>query len=287
MTAIFKREFKSYMRNMTGPIFITFMLLFTGACIAYYNLLYIQASFQNTMFYTAYVFVIAVPLIAMRTLAEDKNGGTDKLLFSLPITSSQIVLGKYFAALAVFAIPTALMAIYPIILSLYGHMFYLTAYTSLLALLFLGAALMAICMFISSLTENAIISMVLGIGTMLFLALLPKLTPLLPSAALLSYICLAAFGLLIAFVAWKITKNATIGIVVAALIMVPLVICFILFREAFEGLFPKILSYLSLYDRFAKLNSGVFDIRGIIYFISVAVFFLFLSRQSLEKRRWN
>jgi len=286
MFAILKREFKSYMHNMTGPLFIFFLLLFTGVCVTIFNLLAGYSSFQYAIEFTGIAFLVIIPIITMRSLSEDKANRTDKLLFSLPIKTSDIVLGKFFAIVAVFIIPIAVMMIYPIALSAYGYMYYAASYGAILALFLLGLALISICMFISSLTESQIIAAVISLGILIFLLALPLLTSVIPESALASFIGFIIVAALLSVLIWRLTKNPNAGMIAAIATVVPTCGIYFFKREWFEGLFPAVIEKLSLYSQFYNLNSGVFDIKSVVYLISVTVFFLFLCTQSLERRRW-
>lgn len=286
MFAILKREFKSYMHNMTGPLFIFFLLLFTGVCVTIFNLFSGFSSFHYAIQFTGIAFLVIIPIITMRSLSEDKANRTDNLLFSLPIKTSDIVLGKFFAIVAVFLIPIAIMMVYPIALSAYGYMYYAASYGAMLALFLLGLALISICMFISSLTESQIISAVISIGVLLFLLALPLLTSVLPSSSLASFIGFIVLAALVSVLIWRLTKNPNAGMIAAIATVVPTCALYFFKREWFEGAFAAMLDKLSLYSQFYNLNSGVFDIKSVIYLCSVTVFFLFLCTQSLERRRW-
>ena len=287
MAAIFKREFKSLMQNVTGEICITVLLLFTGICVTIYNLVIGYSSFQYAIQLTGIAFLVFIPIMTMRSLSEDRNNRTDKLLFSLPIKTSEIILGKFFAIVAVLAIPIAIMLLYPIILSAYGHMYYGASYSAVLALFLLGIALIAICMFISSLTESPLISALICVGVLLFLLMLPLMIALIPSSALASFIGFIILEALLAVLVWRLTKSSNIGVISAAVMIIPTCAVYYFKGTLFEGLLPKLLGYLSLYDRFYDLNSGNFDLKTVVFFVSVTVYFLFLCVQSLDRRRWN
>lgn len=287
MAAIFKREFKSHMQNVTGEICITVLLLFTGICVTIYNLVIGYSSFQYAIQLTGIAFLVFIPIMTMRSLSEDRNNRTDKLLFSLPIKTSEIILGKFFAIVAVLAIPIAIMLLYPIILSAYGHMYYDASYSAVLALFLLGIALIAICMFISSLTESPLISALICVGVLLFLLMLPLMIALIPSSALASFIGFIILEALLAVLVWRLTKSSNIGVISAAVMIIPTCAVYYFKGTLFEGLLPKLLGYLSLYDRFYDLNSGNFDLKTVVFFVSVTVYFLFLCVQSLDRRRWN
>ena len=132
MIDVFTREFKSYMNNMTGHIFIAFLLLFFGICVAVYNLFLGMASFRFAVEITGIAFLVVVPIITMRSLTKDRTNLTDTLLFSLPLKVSEIIIGKFLAIALVFLIPTAVMMLYPLILSAYGTMYYATSYSAIL-----------------------------------------------------------------------------------------------------------------------------------------------------------
>ncbi len=287
MTAIFKREFKSLMRNVTGEICIAVLLLFTGVCVTVFNLVIGYSSFQYAIQFTGIAFLVFIPIMTMRSLSEDRNNRTDKLLFSLPLRTSDIILGKFFAIVAVLAIPILVMLLYPIILSAYGHMYYGASYSAILALFLLGVSLTAICMFISSLTESPLISALICVGILAFLLLLPIFIALIPSSALASFIGFIVLEAALAVLIWRLTKNPNVGVADAAVMVIPTCSVYFFKSTLFEGLFPKLLSSLSLYDRFYDLNSGNFDLKAVVFFISVTVYFLFLCVQSLDRRRWN
>ena len=287
MFAIFKRDFRSYMNTMVGPIFIAFMLLFTGVCVTYFNLIIGYSSFSYALELVSISFLFVVPILTMKSLSRDRENKTDMLLFSLPLKSSGIVMGKFLAIVAVFALPIAVMFIYPIILSAYGYMHYSASYSAIFALFLLGLALISVCMFISSTVENTVISAVISFGTLIVLFFFPFIIAFIPNEALVSFIGLAIIAILASFIVWRLTQNPNIGITTAAVLLVPMCLIFIIKKSLFEGLFPKFLSSLSLYNCFSELNSGIFDISNVMYLLSVTAFFLFLSVCSLEKRRWS
>ena len=287
MLAIYKREFRSYMHNMIGPVFIAFLLLFTGVCVTIFNLFGRISSFQYAIEWTGICFIVVIPIITMRSLTEDRANRTNNLLFSLPLRIRDIIIGKFLAIVTVFAIPVALMLLYPVILSAYGYMYYAASYSAILALFLLGLALISICMFISSLTESQVISAVISFGVTLALLLIPLLGVLIPSNHLVSFICLILLSLALAALVWRMTANPGAGLITALVFIIPQGIAYMASPGLYTGLFPKILESLSLYDRFGSLISGVFDIPSVIYLLSVTFFFLYLSVQSLEKRRWS
>ena len=117
-----------------------------------YNLQAAVSNFEYVLSFGCLVFVVIVPILTMRVIAEERKQKTDQLLYSLPITTTQVVIGKYLALLTVYRIPLCIICIYPLIFSQFGDAYLLTSYGSVFAFFVLGAALIAVGVFISSLT---------------------------------------------------------------------------------------------------------------------------------------
>lgn len=287
MLAIYKRELQSYFVNMTGFVFVAFLLFMTGIFVTAYNLLYAYATLTYAIGSLQLVLMLTVPMLSMRVIAEEKKNRTDQLLYSLPLPMHKIVLAKYLAMLTVFLIPTAVVSLYPLILSMFGSVPFLPSYTALLGFFLLGAALLALCMFFSSLCESQVIAAVIGFGTVLLLYLLPTLSSMLPTAASASLVALLVLELLIAFILYAVSKSLVLSIGGGALLVLSTVIVYIASSSLFAGLIQKLLVALALFSRFENLVGGIFDVTAIVYFLSVAVFFVFLTVQSMEKKRYS
>ena len=287
MIAIYKRELRSYFSNVTGWLFIGILLFFTGIFATSINLRSMSARFEFVLLNESLVFLLAVPVLTMRSVADEKANKTDQLLYTLPLKMSSVIIAKYLAMVTVHAITVAVMAVYPIIISLFGIMDYTMAYTALLGFFLLGCALIAIGMFLSSLTESMVIAAVLSFTAMLLLYIMDGAISILPTSSMGSFICITLLILAISAIVYFLTKNSLISLVAAGVGIVPNCICFLLMRESYEGLFPGMVGYLAVFNRFYDFAYGIFDITAIVYFISVAVFFVFLSVLSVEKKRWN
>ena len=286
MSAIFKRELKSYFTGFIGYIFAAFLLLFEGIYVVIINLLSGYASFEFSLENIMVVFLLIVPIITMRSIAEEKRAKTDQLLYSLPIKTSSIVLGKYFALLCVLLIPTVIIGLYPIVLNFFGNVNMVNAYACLLAFYLLAAALIAICMFTSSLTESQIVAAVLGFGALMIFYLAPTIAAIIPTTAVASLIGMAVLIAAIALISHCMTKNLSVALATALVLALPTVIVFLVNRSAFEGLIPTLVSKLAIFESYMDFTYGIFDFTTVIYYISIAVFFVFLTVQSMEKKRW-
>ena len=186
MFAVYKREFRAYMNNVHGWLFMAVLLLFSGFMMFLENLLVGAPNIEYALLDSEYVLLLMIPILCMRSMAEDKRNKTDMFYLTLPLKTSAVVLGKYFALLTVYAIHCAVMALYPIILGMYGTVNFLGAYTALLFFFLLGAALIAVCQFLSGITDNLVVSAVLGVLGMLFLYALIILAYLLPTGWIIS-----------------------------------------------------------------------------------------------------
>lgn len=287
MTAVLKHELRSYFHSLTAYVFGAFLLMFVGIGAMLYNLQAAVSNFEFVLSFGCLVFVVIVPILTMRVIAEERKQKTDQLLYSLPITTTQVILGKYLALLAVYLLPLCFIALYPLIFSQYGDVYLATAYGSLFAFFLLGAALIALGVFISSLTDNQGFAAGIGIAVILFNYYSVSLAEYASATAAGSIFTLLALILILGLIIRYVTKNNMLAYwITLGLIAGETIACWV-DVSVFEGLLPKIMESLSLFERFYKFVNGVFDMTGVVYYLTVIVFFLFLSVQSLEKRRYN
>ena len=287
MTAVLKHELRNYFHTLTAYVFGAFLLAFIDLGATLYNLQAAVSNFEFVLSFGSLVFVVIVPILTMRVIAEEKKQRTDQLLYSLPITTTEVVLGKYLALLVVYLIPLAVVSVYPLIFARYGDVYLLTSYGSIFAFFVLGAALIALGVFISSLTDNQGFAAGIGIAVILlnyYSASLSEYVSSTPAGALI-----AAFALVIVLgvVIRHLTKNEHLAYGFYFLAGGAVLILYLADPEAFSGLLPSVMKTLSLFERFYVFVNGVFDLTAIVYFVTFAAFFLFLSVQSLEKRRYN
>ena len=287
MTAVFKHELKNYYHSFTAYVFGAFLLAIVGFGAMLYNLQAAVSNFEYVLSFGSIVFVVIVPILTMRVIAEERRQKTDQLLYSLPITTAQVVLGKYLALLTVYLIPLGVISLYPLIFAQFGDVYLPTSYGSLFAIFVMGAALVAVGMFISSLTENQGLAAGISIAVILFNYYSVSLSEYVSSTALGSMIALAALVLALGAVVRCLTRNELLAAGVCLVLAIPVCVAGIADPAALEGLLPDIMRQLSLFERFNTFVSGVFDLSAIVYYASVIAFFLFLTVQSLEKRRYN
>lgn len=232
MCAIYKKELRAYLTSMTGYIFMAVLLAVTSLYYVANCLVGGYPVFGAILSSVYFVLLIIVPVLTMRSMAEEKRQKTDQLLMTAPVSLWKIVLGKYLAMVTVFLIPMAILCLYPLILLRFGSVSLPMAYTAILGYTLFGAACLAIGLFLSAVTESQVIAAVLTFGVLFFL-------------------------------------NMASGIanVIGA-----------------SGLLASILNALCIYQPFINFVQGMFDLTGILYYMTVIVLALFLTVQLLQKK---
>ena len=287
MTAVLKHELKNYFHSLTAYVFGAGLLLAVGLGALHYNLQEAVSNFEFALSYFSIVLAAIVPILTMRVIAEERRQRTDQLLYALPITTTQVIVGKYLALLTVYLIPLCVIAVYPLIFSRFGDVYLLTSYGSILAFFLMGAALIALGVFISSLTDNQGFAAGIGIAVILLNYYSVSLSEYVSSTVFGSVVALCVLVLALGVVIKYLTKNENLAYAVCFVLIAAIAIIAFTDNTKFEGLLPAVMTRLSLFDRFTGFVNGVFDMTSVVYYASVAVFFLFLSVQSLEKRRYN
>ena len=181
MLAIYKRELKSYFQSFIGFLFIAVVLFFVSLYYIVYNLLSGYPYFSYAIANVVILFLIAMPVLCMKVLSEERKNKTDQLILTAPVSVGGIVMGKFFALLTVFAIPTGVICLYPISMSLFGSVPMGENYIAILGFFLYGMASIATCVFISSLTESVVIAAVLGFIMMFVGYMMSGITSLISS----------------------------------------------------------------------------------------------------------
>lgn len=232
MSAIFKREFKSYFTSPLGYVYLAIFLFFEGY---FFVALYGNGSPSIEVIFPSisFVIILVTPVLTMRLLSEDRRQKVDQALLTAPVSVGGIVLGKFLAALGVYALAFSPTILFEIIVSLLANTNWLIFLNAFLGTMLIGAALIAIGMFISSLTESPIISCILTLVCFMLLMVLTNL------AALTQLDWVVAAAEKIAFI-----------------------------------------------NLFSSFSGSVFHIVDVIYLLSIAAVFVFMSIRAVERRRW-
>lgn len=287
MTAVFRHELRMMFSGLTAYVYGMFSLLAVAIYMMYYNLSIGYANFEYALAGASFALLIMIPIITMRIIAEEKKQKTDQLLYSLPISTTQVVVGKFLAVFVTSVIPLVIVTAYPAILKNYGNLYLPTAFGALFGYIMLTASLLSIGIFISSITESQAMAAGICFAAMILNYYMVTLAQYATSSAYGSLVALLIIEVILGLLIRHMTGNDMLAEGIAGAAMVATVAAYIYNSDWFEGLFPTILEKLSVYERFYEFVDGVFDYTHIVYFISVIVFFLFLTVQSLEKRRYN
>ena len=287
MIAVYKKELRTSFTGMAAYVFIAFVLVFAEIYTMLYNLSNGYPNFEYVLQSMSIIFLIAIPILTMRSIAEERRQHTDQLLYALPLGMTRIVLGKYLAILTVVAVPCVIMGFYPLLLSQYGQVSFATAFGALIGFFLLSAALAAIGLLISALTENQAVAAGLCFVVMMLLYFMNNLTSFVSDTAAASLAALMIVVLVIAALVLLFTKSTPLAGLVAVIGCGGLLGCFAVASDRFEGLFDKMMESLSVFERFYTFIDGVFDLTGILYFLSIIAVALFLTVQTMEKRRWS
>ncbi len=290
MTAIFRRELRSSFSGMMGWLLTAFMIAASALYFMVLNLGYGLTDFgYYTLYRTLFVLLVYLPVLAMRSIAEEKRNRTDQLLLTSPVSLWGIVLGKFFSMCTIFALPCLADAAMIAALRLLGSTDTALAsnFASLLCYFLMGCAAIAVCEFISGLTENQIIAAVLGFGALLLAYLMPSLRSLFSAGSAVALAVFTALAAAAALAAGLRSRSLTLGCVLFAVLAAALAALFVL-RSAWltEG-FGAVLAALCLFAPFEDFVNGSFSVPVLVYYLSVAWLFLFFTVQGLEKRRWN
>ena len=292
MSAVYKKELRSYFSTMAGYISIAMILLLTGVFVRYICFRYQYAAMQFALPSAAIILMLAVPILTMSSFSGERQQKTDQLLYSLPLKTWQIVLGKYGAMMTVMAVPVLIMCLYPLILSIYGSATFSSVlggiYGSLVMFYLEIAAMTAICMFLSSLTESPVVAAVLGAGALIFCYFAQLLSANLPSTPIASFIALTVLILLLSLAVYWFVKNYWAAFGAAVALEAVMLIFYLVDSAPFSGLFTKVIGSVSLFTGLENaIENYVFDLNVVIYYLSVALLFGYLTTQTVEKRRWS
>lgn len=288
MAAIYRRELKSYFQSMTGYVFIAFLVLFIGIYFMAYNLMSGYPYFSYTLSGMVTIIMIGIPVLTMRSFADDRKTKTDQLLMTAPVSVPKMVIAKYLSMVTVFAMPVLISCICPVIIKMNGTAYLAADYATILAFFLLGCVYIAIGMFISSTTESQIIAAVGTFGIILLLLLWPNLVNFLPSTAFGSLVGFLLLWTVFAYIIYRVTNHALSAGILEVLGVVALIAAYFIKKGLFDRALVDLVKKITVTDVFQNFaNNYMLDLGGLIYYASIVFLLVFLTVQSVEKRRWS
>ena len=176
MLAIFKREFKSILRSVSGFVYIALALLFSGLLFVIFNMFMYYPQVEMVFSFVAIPISVLIPVIGCTAFTQDRKNKTDSFLEMLPVKRGDIYFGKLLARLGVVAIPCVVMALYPVILDLYGDINYLSNYLVLVMFFVFEIFVLVMSMLFSAISKNSLIAYFVSLGVLLIAYFIPYLT---------------------------------------------------------------------------------------------------------------
>jgi ABC-2 type transport system permease protein len=287
MLAVLMKELRTYFLTPLGYIFMGFFLLITGFFFALGNLFTMSSNYNSLLSAITFIFMIVVPILTMRLISEETRQKTDQLLLTSPLKIFDMVMGKYLAAVIVFLATLLVTAVYPVIMNFHGIISGSEIIGGYIGFFLLGSSFIAIGLFVSSLTDNQVSAAVISFAALLFLWIIEALPQILPndtrSGVIFAGLMLAGLCLLIN----RATKNLFVTVATALVGSLIIGVLFAVNASWYDGIILKFFDWFSLLKRYSSFTDGLLSVSSIIYYLSFIGAFIFLTIQTIEKRRWN
>ncbi|MDE5780792.1 MAG: ABC transporter permease [Lachnospiraceae bacterium] len=287
MTAVFKRDLKSYFSSMIGCLYIAFIISLVGIYFSFYNMKGGYPYFGDVLNSISYIVFLALPILTMRSFSDEIRTKTDQILYTSRVSIGKIVMGKYLSMVTVFAIPILVLCLCPLVISKFGNHDFKGDYACILAVFLIGCAYIAMGMFISSLTESPIIAAVITFAILLVLQMMSGITSFIPASEFGSFIGCILIVIVAALIYFSLAKNGVAAAVLCVVGIAVLVILYFVKGSVYSNLLPSILNKIPLTVSLNNFSLKTFDVTAIIYYISIGCLFVFLTSQSIQKRRYS
>ena len=285
MIAIYKKEMKTYFTTMVGYVFLGILIGFAALMFTIINVDARSASFAQTIDNMAIVFLILIPMLTMRLFAEEARQKTDQLIFTSPISIFQIVFGKFLAAVSLFLIGMAATVIFPLMLKSYGPVPFAETVGVYVGYILMGICFIAVGLFISCMTESQSIAAIATFAVLFIMFVLQGIT--MPSDRTSSLVFVIAAVCALSYFMYHNTKNKLAGLATGIFLMILAMIAFIIDNTIFDAIIPKCAEWFFILSRFSYFVYGILDYTSVLYYITFAIAFVYLTINMIEKRRWR
>ncbi|HKM17147.1 MAG: ABC transporter permease [Firmicutes bacterium] len=287
MLAVYLKDLSGYFRTFSGYVFMSVFLLITSIFYITGNVLTNSADYNNTLGSILFIFILVVPILTMRLMTDEVSLKTDRLLYTSPVSFTDIVLGKYFAAVTVFAITLLLTSLYPVSMSFFGNLAVWEIVGGMIGFFLLGCVSIAIGVLISSITDNLISAAIGTFGALLAIMFIDSFRSIYPVETNPNAVFAALLALGVAFWVYRMTRSPALGLAVAVIGLGVVGLVFWLKPELYQGFVYHIFGWFSMFYHFLSFQMGVLALSSIVYYLSFTGLVLFLTVQILEKRRWS
>lgn len=289
MLAIYKKELKSFFDSPLGYAIIAIIIALISVYFVANNLSSGAPYVSYTLRGVAPIIALAIPILTMRSFSEERKSKTDQMLLTSPIKLYQIVFGKYLAVVTVYAIPLIFSCILPLIIKLLnGSTYFKVDYLTILTTLIFGMVLIAIGVFISSMTESQIISAVVSFLIAFLVIMWSSLTGYLPTSNFSALLGMYVIAILIGVAIYGTTKSSLISIVTTFVIAGISIVSYFIKASIVYNFFHSMIDKFDLISPLSNVAYyNIFDVSGIVFYLSIIAVFLVLTIQGLNKRRWS
>lgn len=287
MFALLKKELRQYFFTTNGWVFLSVFLFISGIMFS------IQMVFPGNSQYSAFlanlpfIYLFVIPLLTMRSFADEQRLMTDQLLFTGPTRLLDIVLGKFLSALIVYLVTIALTFFYPLLLSFHGELDWPVIFGTYIGFILLGMSFIAIGIFTSQLTENLLTSAVLCFCVIMLTFLVGLMRRYVPTSEVSGLVWAIILAIIPLYWLYSAGKNWLVTTLVGFVLAAVLLLFWFFAKDLFAGFIGRSLGWLSLSRRFLTFSMGILSLDAIVYYLSFSGFFLFLTVMGLEKRRWS
>lgn len=287
MLAVYEKELKSYFRSPVGAVFIGLFLLVSAVLLVFGYLMTGYVQYTGYLYYLNLVFMLTIPILTMRTLSEERKTKTDQLLLTSPLKASDIVIGKYLAAVTVLLITLIIHSLDAFVISLFStNMYALDIIVGYIGLFIVGCAYIAVGIFVSSTTSNQVISAIVTFAVFALIYGVQLLTTSVVSSVTSGIIVCAVIALLIVVLIYSTTKNKVAAACVLIVEALAIALVAIIDINVYAGLLNTFLTWISLLERFSEYLSGSVSLSSFVYLISFSFVFVYMTIYQVEKRRW-
>ena len=246
-----------------------------------------NSDYNSVLSNITFIFLLVVPILTMRLMAEEAKQKTDQLLLTSPISLTSIVLGKYLAAVSVFLLTLVITFAFPIILSTMGTISIAEIAGGYIGFFLFGSALIAVGLFISSITDNQVIAAVVTFTALLLLWFIDVIMQELPVDRLSGIVFTGFLVLAIAVIIYLTMKNIVISGSILVIGIAGMLTGYLIKPVIYDGLIVKFLQWFSLLSRYQEFSMGILSLSPIVYYITFSGAFVFLTIRMLEKKRWS
>lgn len=285
MKSVFKREFFSAFHRLYGYIAVGVMMLMAAILFTAYNLLYTTESISSVCAGMSVVCALVIPVIAINSFPSRKKEDTDSVYDMMPVGSRDVVLGKYFAALALVMLPNALIACYSVFAGFFGSIDHMASYNSLLGLVLFEAAWLAVCMLIAGVSCSRVVAYAVSYAVGVAWYFLAIVSVLIPTTRVASLIGFAVCAVIIGVLLWFATRSIVAALVSCIALGALLAVGYLVFPDSFPGLLEAFIDEFSIFAHFNSFSYGLFDVESIIFFLALTCLCVFLTWRAYEKKQ--